>query len=316
MNMSGIWLHAKLLQPFVKEEFRLSLSEGNTPLEENRNLAKALNLKTIYLKREDFNPTGSHKDRGLAFQISAHLQQGKTEFVISSSGNSGISAINLLKGRKEKLHIFLSSKITNEKFLRLKKIIPDLERKNSGFENYNFHFSLKPLSEAFQFAKNKNLIFLRGSTDKYGYEGFKTIGYEINDKDFDSIFIPTSSGTTAKGIYEGLNIKKPFNIIQTAKVNTLVSEFDKDYKTSKHSIAESIVDKVGHRKREIVEIIKKTNGKGWVISDEEIHQAQQILKKESIETSNESALTIAAIKKAKRKGLKIKKPLCIFTGRK
>ena len=314
--MSGIWTYADLLKPFVKKEFRLSLTEGNTPLEENKELGKILGLEAILLKREDFNPTGSHKDRGLVFQISAHLQAGRKEFVISSSGNSSISAINLLRNRKEKLHVFLSENISDEKFSRLKKIFPNLEKKGSEFENFIFHFTKKPLSKAFLFAKENNLTFLRGSTDKYGYEGFKTIGYEIEGEDFDSIFIPTSSGTTAKGIYEGLNLKKPFHIVQTTKVNTLVQEFDKDYEKSQDSIANSIVDRVGHRKVDVKKIIEETNGTGWAISDKEIMQAQEILKREGIETSNESALTIAGIKKAKEKGWEIKKPLCIFTGTK
>ena len=314
--MSGIWTYANLLKPFVEKDFRLSLNEGGTPLEKNDQLAKILGLETFLLKREDYNPTGSHKDRGLAFQISAHLQEGQKEFVISSSGNSGISAINLLKGKKEKLHVFLSKDISDEKIFRLKKIFPNLEKKDLEFENFSFHFTKKPLSKAFLFSKQNNLTFLRGSTDKYGYEGFKTIGYEIEGEDFDSIFIPTSSGTTAKGIYEGLNLKKPFHIIQTTKINTFVEEFDKEHKKSQYSIATSIVDRVGRRQKEIKEIIEKTGGTGWAISDNEIIKAQEILEKVGIETSNESALTIAGIKKATEKGWKIKKPLCIFTGTK
>lgn len=316
--MSNIWFHANKLKPFVKKDFRINTNTTNvkTPLEENKNLAKYLKLKTIKLKREDLNPTGSHKDRGLAFQISAHIQEGKKEFVISSSGNSSISAINLLKNRDEKLHVFLSKKITKEKLSRIKKILPEIDQKDSTIKNFTFHFSQKPLSNAFKFAKENNYVFLRGSTDIYGYEGFKTIGYEIANEDFDSIFIPTSSGTTAKGIYESLEIKKPFHLIQTTKINTLVSSFDTDYKPSKHSIASSIVDKIGHRKDQIVKIIEKTKGTGWVITDKEIKEAQNILKRENIITSNESALTIAAIEKAKSKGWKIESPLCIFTGTK
>jgi threonine synthase len=316
MTESGIWAFSERLKPFIKKEHRLSLNEGNTPLEENHSLADVLNLEKILLKREDQNPTGSHKDRGLSFQISAHLQDNKENFTISSSGNSSISAINLLKSRNEKLHIFLSENLSDEKISRLKTIFPNFEKKDFDFENFSFHFSKKPLSSAFKFSKTNNSVLLRGSTDIYGYEGFKTIGYEIENEDFDSIFIPTSSGTTAKGIYEGLNLKKPFHIVQTTKVNTLVNEFDQNYEKSESSIANSIVDKVGHRKLEINEIIEKTKGTGWAISDEEIKQAQNILQNEGIETSNESALTIAAIKKAKSEGWNIKKPLCIFTGTK
>ena len=305
----GIWKYANNLNPFVENGFRLSLGEGDTPILENENIAKFLDVEDVYIKREDLNPTGSHKDRGLAFQISAHIQEGAKSFVISSSGNSAISAIALIRGRKENLHIFLSEKISKKKLSRLK-------RHPKESKNIKINFCKKPLSEAFKFAKENNFIFLRGSTDKYGYEGFKTIAYEIENLDFDSIFIPTSSATTAKGVYEGLQYKKPLHIVQTTVVNTLARDFDKKYKPEEESIADSIVDRVGHRKEEIVKIIKKTQGHGWIVSNQEIINAKEKLQDENIITSNESAMTIAAIEKARLNGWEIKKPLCIFTGTK
>lgn len=321
MSNKGIWGYTDKLQPFVQKKYRLSLSEGNTPLENNRNLAKELDVQEIYLKREDLNPTGSHKDRGLTFQISAHVQDGKKEFVISSSGNSAISAVKLLKNTQKILHLFLSSNLSVQKIARLVSPLENISNeifkgKDIEFENFTFNFSNKPLSNAFSFAKENGLTLLRGSTDKYGSEGYKTIMYEIESQkiDYDSIFIPTSSGTTAKGIYEAFETTKPLHLIQTTKINTLVHRFDKKYNPSVTSLADSIVDRVGHRAIEIEEIIKNSKGTGWIISDDEILNAQEILKNLKIKTSNESALTIAGIIKAKKNGWEIKRPLCIFTG--
>jgi threonine synthase len=325
MENKGIWKYVDLLQPSVSSKFQLSLKEGNTPLESIPELAKALNLESIYIKREDMNPTGSHKDRGLAFEISAHLQEGSKEFVMSSSGNAAISAIHLLKGSSSTLHIFLSNNLSVSKVNRLVKAISGkvssdiFKGKDTDFENLHFHFSQKPLSTAFSFAKENNFVLLRGSTDEYGYEGFKTMAYEIaeNFEDFDSIFIPISSGTTAKGIYEGFkekNFNIPFHLIQTTKVNTLVHRFDSDYQPSITSIADSIVDRIGHRVKDVEEIIKETGGTGWILNDKQIQEAQMILEDLELKTSNESAMTIAAIQKAKENGWDIKKPICIFTG--
>ncbi len=326
MSKNGIWEYQNQLSPKVKEEFMLSLSEGNTPLEESPNLARDLDLKNIFLKREDLNPTGSQKDRGLAFEISAHLQDGVSDFAISSSGNSAISAINLLKGKPQNLHVFLSSNLSEEKIKRLVKSLPNiapriLKHQDVESENFKFYFSPKPLSTAFYFSRTKNLILLRGSTDIYGFEGFKTIAFELKEhvEKADSIFIPTSSGTTAKGIYEGFKgkgINLPFHLVQTTKINTLVHKFDNDFKPQECSLAESIVDRVGHRAQEIEEIIKQSKGTGWIVSDKEILEAQEILQRNNISTSNESALTIAAIRKAKLKDWDIKNPICLFTGQK
>jgi threonine synthase len=83
-------------------------------LKKNPSLAESLELENIYLKREDLNPTGSHKDRGLAFEISSHIQDGKDEFIISSSGNAAISAVTLLKNTKNILHIFIPKFTVNK----------------------------------------------------------------------------------------------------------------------------------------------------------------------------------------------------------
>ena len=62
----GIWQYAQQLKPLVKSKFRLSLNEGHTEL---------IKIDNIYFKREDQNPTGSVKDRGIAFQISFLMQK-------------------------------------------------------------------------------------------------------------------------------------------------------------------------------------------------------------------------------------------------
>ena len=63
-----------------------SLGEGGTPLLEE-NLAE----RTVYLKCEHLNPTGSFKDRGTAVLVSALKAAGVEQAVEDSSGNAGAS---------------------------------------------------------------------------------------------------------------------------------------------------------------------------------------------------------------------------------
>ena len=42
----------------------LSLGEGGTPLRREKWLAEWAGIDAVWVKREDLNPTGSHKDRG------------------------------------------------------------------------------------------------------------------------------------------------------------------------------------------------------------------------------------------------------------
>ena len=70
----------------------LTLGEGNTPLQENAALAAWAGVSRLWLKREDVNPTGSHKDRGAVVQIAACIERGQQVAVISSSGNAALAA--------------------------------------------------------------------------------------------------------------------------------------------------------------------------------------------------------------------------------
>lgn len=317
--MKNFWDY-RSLQNEIDPKYRIDINAGKTPL--NRY------SENILLKREDQNPTGSHKDRSLQYQLSAHIQQGESQFVISSSGNSVISAIKMLRGRPENIHIFLSHNLSISKRKRLSEIVGitlnEVDSEQS-YENFFFYFTNRAVSDSFKFSRENRLPLLRGSTDEYAIPGFKTIAYELADQEpeSDAIFVPTSSGTTAYGIYlgyqEALNqkfIKKlpQIHIIQTSKVNLLARTYDQDYEVSKSSLATSIVDKIGHRRDNIREVIANTKGSGWIVSDEEIRASLKELSQQNINVSADAALSLAGLRKAKSKGMNFKKAICILSG--
>ncbi len=71
----------------------VTLLEGNTPLIEAPNLAKAIGFRgKIFLKYEGLNPTGSFKDRGMTLAISKAVEAGKEAVICASTGNTSASA--------------------------------------------------------------------------------------------------------------------------------------------------------------------------------------------------------------------------------
>jgi threonine synthase len=329
----SIWKFNSYLKPTVTESFRLSLDEGNTPCISCDKLAKKLSLEKIYLKREDKNPSGSFKDRSLAFQLSVYKQKGINEFVISSSGNSAISTIAFAKKYNLRLHVFVSDTLPHEKLKRLLN-----EAKIQNFDaltrtelkmvtihkkNISITFSPHAQSNSLQFARQNKLIHLRGSSDNLACVGFKTIVFELASQapDTDALFIPTSSGTGTTGIYSGfvdlgLRPIPQIHIVQTTKVHTIAQEFDKNFIKTKTSIATAIVDRIAKRKEQILEIIRKTRGSGWIISDKEIIHAQELLNDvRFMNISPDSALSLAGLIKAISKKFKVKRPVLILSGK-
>jgi threonine synthase len=311
--MEGIWKYENLSN-YVPSKYRLTQGEGNTPV---RKIYLEEFNQDILLKDETQNPTGSHKDRSLAYQLSKHISEGKNDFVISSSGNSSISAVSLLKGKDINLTIFLSPKLSESKRVRLENYLGSEIK--SKIENFSINFTKKPISEAFKYAKDNNQTLLRGSTDPYSIPGFKSISYEIikDHPKVDAIFIPTSSGSTALGIFEGYvenDYLPQLHVIQTTTTHPISREYDTNFIKTNSSIASSITDRVAHRKSQIQSIIKESNGSGWVVSDELIRSAINILKVNQIEVSTDAALSLAGLLKAYQAGVIYQRPLCILTG--
>ena len=53
---------------------------------------RMLGIPSLYLKREDLHPLGSHKGRSLPYMIDKGLEEGLYRFAISSSGNGTTGA--------------------------------------------------------------------------------------------------------------------------------------------------------------------------------------------------------------------------------
>jgi threonine synthase len=69
----------------------ITLGEGNTPLLAAPRLSERFGVE-LWLKWEGANPTGSFKDRGMAFAVSRALERGVTRLVCASTGNTAASA--------------------------------------------------------------------------------------------------------------------------------------------------------------------------------------------------------------------------------
>ncbi len=319
----GIWdiLDAKYL--LVPEEYRLSKDEGNTPLTE---ISIGFNTK-VSVKREDLNPAGSHKDRGLAYEISYHLSKGHKDFVISSSGNSAISAFNLIKYTDLNLTIFLPDNTPESKLSRLSSLAQiDHRRIREKYPNIQVFITPKALSESDEYAHKNNSFLLRGSKDPIATTGYTTIATELskNIKNISDIFIPTSSGTTLMGIYQGFEdlIEKNeisslprIHVCQTTKVNIFAREFDDNFLTESNSSVHSIIDRIGHRFSEVVSAIKRSDGAGWVINEDMVRSTLTELQQIGANyISNEGAVAVASVKKALSHGYKLNNIVVINTG--
>ena len=244
------------------------------------------------VKNENVNPGGSFKDRSLAYQLSMYIDRGKNKFVLSSSGNAAVSAAALASIADVELDLFVSTHINPLKLEKIQKYLTD-----SG--KIRLHQSDKAKSEAMQMAQQDgSVVNLRGSQDDLALPGFKTIAYELAAQcpEIDALFVPCSSGTSALAIMQGfkeLGKKVAVFICQTAKVHPIAQEFDSSFADSETSLADAIVDRVAHRKEQLLIALKECGGGGKVISDSALLSVRHELSEAGIDYSYNSLLGFA-----------------------
>jgi len=93
MAWAGIIQEFRKFLPVREDTPVVTLLEGNTPLVPAAKISKLLGGgRTIYLKYEGLNPTGSFKDRGMTVALSLALGEGAHTVLCASTGNTSAAA--------------------------------------------------------------------------------------------------------------------------------------------------------------------------------------------------------------------------------
>ena len=287
-------------------------------------LSEALGIATeVWFKREDLHHYGSHKGRSIPLMINEYRKQGVTNFVVSSSGNAALAAAQAIdtynknkKGKPLTLKILVGKKITPEKLANLEGA-RNKEKKEIIIEQCE-----RPKQMAFQIEKEGKATWLRQSTSDVAVLGYRELADELNKiENLAAVFVPTSSGTTAQGLFDGfqgLQTNPQIHIVQTDICHPMVESplLPTPY-SLQPSLATAIVDNIALRKEKVLEAIKNSHGAGWIATNEKIKEAMKLVKeKTDIIISPNSALSVVGLMQAIQAGWKWGGAVvCLITGR-
>ncbi|MBL8694057.1 MAG: threonine synthase [Planctomycetes bacterium] len=84
---ADLWRYQEVL-PVERDEEIVSLGEGMTPLLDAPRLAARAGMRSIWVKEEGRNPTGSFKARGMSAAVSAMVRLGIRRAFVPSAGNA------------------------------------------------------------------------------------------------------------------------------------------------------------------------------------------------------------------------------------
>jgi threonine dehydratase len=232
--------------------------------------------------------------------IDTYVKEGFNHFAISSSGNAALAAAYYANELNEKKKDKINLEILIGRHIATKKL-----RKLEGFKNENIKVTMhdRPLQTLFTITKDQSVKALRQSTDDLALSGYRSLAEELLEiPKLEAVFIGTSSGTTAQALAQYFvdnKHKVEIHVVQTSSCHPIADSFNEDEIVNEESIADAIVDHTAIRKSILVDLIRKSNGNAWIVSNDQIRSAQEITKiNTELNISTNSALSVAGLMQA------------------
>jgi threonine synthase len=323
----GVWRYRELL-PDIKERKIVSLGEGGTALLKCERLAQTLGLRSVLIKDETTNPTGSFLDRGMTVEISRANELGlRTVSCEADSGNfaASASAYAARAGLNCTIHS-VRQRIEQVNLGKLYQIIAyggNIVVENSSITD----------QEADQVAETSYMLT---PSNPFFAEGEKTAAYEICEqlgwRTPDRIIVPMGHGEHLSMIWRGINELRKVGLINEQHVamtgvqlegySGIVDELQGKRATSmalgkpKPVAVELAMKKPTHGYL-ATRSIRESKGQGVRVTDAEVLSAMTLLARtEGIFAEPAAAATIAGLKKLVDQGRvdRDEEIVCIVTG--
>ncbi len=310
---ASIWRYNPLL-PVKADTSKPSLQVGNTPVYESKALAEELGLKSILIKDDGLNPTGSLKDRASAMAVVKAREADAKTVCCSSTGNAASSLAGNVASMGDEMEavIFVPERAPIGKVTQLLIYGARVVSVKGSYEEA-FNLSAAAIDKWSWYNRN-------AAINPYLVEGKKTVSLELAEQlnwDIpDWLVFSVGDGCTIAGAWKGL-----YDLQQIGFINKMpkflgvqaegcapITESFKTGKpleiTSEDTIADSIA--VGSPRNYIkaIKAVKNSNGEMINVSDEEILSMMKILGKSTgIFGEPAGVAGLAGLKKAVADGL-------------
>jgi threonine synthase len=198
-NNLTIWRYKPML-PVQSDAKVPPLSVGWTPLYPAPRLASALGLKTVWVKDDGLQPTGSFKDRASAVAVVKAVEKGAKIITTASTGNAAAALSGLCASVGQSNVIFVPQSAPQAKIAQL-LVFGSRVILVKGTYDDAFELCLQASKEYGWYNRNTGY-------NPYMCEGKKTAAYEICEQlDWDApdrIFVSVGDGCIIGGLHKGL----------------------------------------------------------------------------------------------------------------
>jgi cysteine synthase len=281
----------------VPEEFRLTLGEGAT------DVTRAPFDANILLKREDTNPTGSHKDRAASYQLAAAAARGDRAVTISSSGNAGIATSRYAELHRLPAYVFVHPTTQPEKIDAIDGATTTLVT------------TQRAINSAKLVARELRIPNLRPSVNDDALCGYSTLGDELSELNVDAVVLFATSGATALAVAQRLADVRPnvqVHVVQGEGNAAIVApESTVDDVSARGAAAGRLGVRRTRRTKQLREAIAASGGAGHVATSADIDLARTKLRDAGIDAGDESCANVSVAMKLSAQGMRV---ACVVSG--
>ncbi len=311
-DRSGVWRFREFL-PFADDPSKIiTLGEGNTPLLEASGSAAYAGLRSLLVKHQGFNPTGSFKDPGMSAAVTQAKILEMRAVACASTGNTSAAAAAYAR-RAGMLPIV---------------ILPE-GQVSYGKLSQALEYDALVLEIGGDFDKAMELvmtvapelgIYVVNSINPFRVEGQKTIVPELleqlNWQVPDRIVVPGGNLGHASSIAKGLRDLKTLGIIDKYPKITIVQadgadplyqtmiSGDQSHLITVHAKTLATAVKIGNPVswKKAIHGVNETGG--WVteVNEQQIADAKAIIGRDGIGCEPASALTVAGLRRIVMEG--------------
>jgi threonine synthase len=318
------WRYRELL-PIQKDAVLPSLQVGWTPVVRADSLARHLGLKTLYLKDDGRNPSGSLKDRASAVGVVKAREKRQKIIACASTGNAASSLAGMAASLGLRSVIFVPERAPEPKVTQLLIFGATVLRVRGSYE------------DAFQMCQgacerwgwyNRN-----SAINPYLVEGKKTVGLEICEQlDWrvpDWVAVSVGDGCTIAAVWKAFHEMKTLGLIErtpkmlgvqaagAAPVTTAFRSGEALKPIEPRTIADSIAVGVPRNWKKAVLAIQASGGTMINVEDEEILEAMRSAGRlTGIFAEPAAATAVAGVRRAVEEGIVGRKAsvLAVITG--
>ncbi len=176
----------------------VSLGEGETGLHEISRAAREIGLRSLWLKHEGENPTGSFKDRGMTVGVSLAKRLRREVLVCASTGNTaaslaayaaraGINAVVLLPAGKVAAGKIAQAVVHGARLVQVEG---------------NFDVAMALVRKL----EHEGRVYILNSLNPYRLEGQKTLAFEVCEslgRPPNVMVLPVGNGGNVSAIWKG-----------------------------------------------------------------------------------------------------------------